>query len=150
MITTSAMDLAAMNAIANDTNTLNQAADALNVHLVAVDFTPGKPTTYAGLTIATFNGSAAKEVELGPQQVGIDPLTGKRFVQLIPPVGGWYWECAVAPGAAETIFGYVVTNNANSETYGSDKLPQPVTISQVGESVVVDVIRINLEPDGLS
>lgn len=149
MTPTNVTEQAILDAAAGDTATFSQAVNALHVHLIAADFTPGKTTDFTALTAATFTGSAAKSVELNDQETGKDPLTGRKFIQFIPPVGGWYYECTVAPGAPETIYGYCVTDNANAVTYGSAKLATPVTIAAVGDSLLIDKIRLELATNGL-
>lgn len=130
--------------LAADAATLAPPALANHVHLIAAAFTPGVTTDFTALTAATFTGSAAKSAGVGAQTAGIDPATGRRKVIFLEPAGGWNWECTVAPGAPETIYGYAVTDNADTVTLGSKLLPTPVTVSAVGHLVSVDEVSLLL------
>lgn len=136
---------AARDLLAADTGTLAPAALAVHVHLIAEPFVPGLDTDFTALTEATFTGGAAKSAGVGPQQSFNDP-GGNRVVQLLEPAGGWHWQCTVAPGAPETIYGIVYTDNADAVTYGSALLDSPVVITAVGDSVDVPNVRISLPP----
>lgn len=141
MTPSNALAQAMMNLLAADANTLAPAADAMKVKLVASSFVPSRGLTIGSLTLATFNGSTPLEPVLGAQEVGYDPVRGERFVQIIPPEGGWYWECAVAPGAAETIYGVILTDDAGTALHGSALLDTPVIVQSVGDSVYLPVLR---------
>jgi len=145
MIPTTLIEAAAAELLAADTATLGAVA-AMHVHLIAEPFVPSSGTDFASLLAATYAGSAAKSAGTGAQQVFVDPVTGNRIIQLLEPAGGWTWECTADPAAPETIYGYVVTDNTDTDTYGSDLLETPVEISEAGQAVAVPNIRINLPP----
>jgi len=88
--------------LAADPAMLAQAADAPMITLIAAPFTEGPNVEYADITPATFNGSTPKDATVGAQQAFFNPVLGVDVVQLNEPVGGWTWECAVAPAAPET------------------------------------------------
>lgn len=115
-----------------------------NVHLVTDNFTPGPTTDFLTMTEATFMGSAAKAAGMPPQIEGRDPTTGRRKTILKEPAGGWVWECTMAPAVAETITGYVVTDNGNMDTLGSKKFTTPITVSQLGDLVIIDEVSFLL------
>jgi hypothetical protein len=140
---------AVFNAIADllaaDVNIL-AAATAMHVHLCINDFTPSLDTVLADLEFATFNGSAAKSCGTGAQQVFNDVVSGQRVVQLLEPVGGFTWEAAATPAEPETVYGFAVTNTDDDELWGIERLPDPVTISLIGDGLAVGHIRIPFNP----
>jgi len=50
--------------------------------------------------------------------------------------------CTVTPGSPETIYGFILTDNAGATLLASALLPAPVTISEIGH--FVDVGEVNL------
>lgn len=122
------------NLLAVDTGTLAAVA-ALKVHLAAASFTPGLDLDVATLTEATFTGSAAKLVTIGPQTVYYDALTGLLTIELLEPVGGWHWGCTVDPVSPETIYGIYVTDNASAVLIGSLLFPVAIVISLAGQGL---------------
>lgn len=136
--------------VAADPNFLAPPALANHVHLVIDAFTPSSNTDVASLTLATFTGSTPKNVAVGAQQSFVDPLTQDQVVQLIEPVGGWSWTCSAAPVPLQTVYGYVVTDNTDAVTLGSDLLPTPVPIQSIGDNVTVPNIRLTVPPGVMS
>ena len=143
MYPTDVLALSMADALAADTASLG-AVLALHVHLVAAPFTPDGQTDVAALTLATFTGSAALAAGAAPQQVGVDPITNEVLVTLKEPAGGWRWECTVAPGVPETIVGYVVTDNADTDTFGSGLLAVPVPVSAVNHVVHIPDVTLRI------
>lgn len=126
--------------IAADTATLANAS-AMKVRLVAAAFSPALDLDISTLTYATFTGSTAKAAGTGAQQVFVDPTVGGRTVQILEPAGGWTWLCTVDPGSPETIYGFVLTDNAGTGLLGSALLPAPITISASGQGITLPNIR---------
>lgn len=123
-------------------NTAQLAAAAVkNVTLLKANFTPGPGTDYSTLTPADFTGSTAKTSPSGAQQAFVDGATGRQVVQLIEPVGGWHWVTTDAVNLPQTIYGFVLTNDDNSETYGSELLPTPIVLTAAGQAVDLDQVR---------
>jgi hypothetical protein len=135
--------------LAADTGTLANAA-AMHVHLVAATFTPSPGRVIADFTLATFTGSTPLNAGTGVQQAFLDPLSGRRTIQIKEPAGGWHWQCTAAPGSPETIYGYVVTDNGDTDVYGCSLLPTPVEVSAVGHSVDIPFIRLSYPSDVIS
>lgn len=144
LVATNVLREAAVDAIAADAGTIAPAANACHVHLVIADFDPDGETDVTALTLATFTGSAAKSAGIGAQQSFVDQQEGKRVVQLLEPAGGWTYICTVAPAAPETVYGVVVTDNADAVTLAAGKLDAPVTVSEVGHSVSIDNLRLSV------
>lgn len=134
--------------LAADTGTLASAA-ALKVKLAANSFTPGHDLLVGAFTAATFTGSADLSPTIGAQTVYVDPIDGKRTIELIEPVGGWHWDCTVDPTPAETIYGYYVTNNAGTVLLGCELFPVPVLIDAAGQGLDVPFVRLKLDEDAM-
>lgn len=119
---------------------ISQPTDELKVWLIASNFTPpiSDPTVP---TTATFTGSTEKEAALGDADVYIDPTNGKSYIQLKEPAGGWSWICTATPGAAETIYGYMVTNAGKTECYGATKFSTPYVINAAGQGIQIGQVR---------
>lgn len=128
--------------VAADTAFLAAAA-ANKVHLVIASFVPSLDLDPTTLTLATFTGSAALSAVIGVQDVFYDPLTGTRAILVKSPAGGWTWNCTVTPGAPETVYGWVMKDNAGTGLVGSGLLTTPVPISTAGQGVIVPEIRID-------
>jgi hypothetical protein len=149
MIITDTLEVRLPTLLAADASTLAPAALALAVSLVTAPFTPGRNTRYADLTKAAGAGLEPKAPAVGAQTMGFDPSKNAWKVILKEPAGGWNWVSTGVETPAETVEGYVVSNNDNSQTYGSDVLPNgPVTVAAVGVVVSVGEIVVWI-PAGL-
>lgn len=144
MIPTRTLEVTVRELLATDDTMLADPLDAPLVTLIAAPFTPSSDTDLGDLTPATFNGSTPKSATAGDQQAFYDPVLGVDVVQLLEPAGGWTWECAVAPASQETIYGYAVTNQAGTTTYGSDVFDTPVAIIDAGDAVSIPAVRLNI------
>lgn len=123
--------------IAADAGTLAPAMNANHVHLIKVPFVPDYSTTFNSMNEATFTGGAAKSAGTGTQPNFRDPVTGNFVIDLKEPAGGWVWICTADPVSPETIYGVIITDNADAVTLGSGLLDNPVTISASGDAVDV-------------
>lgn len=135
--------------LAADVTTLGNAADELHVHLVMAAFTEGPELGVGDLTFAVFDGYAPLDGALGPQQEFRDTVTLRQTVQLIEPLGGWHWESTGTTGLPIQIFGWAVTNNADTVLYGTQKFDLPIDVTGSGQGVDVDQVRFELQPDAL-
>lgn len=136
---------AMLNLLAADTATLGLLV-ANKVKLVADAFVFDPLMVPGDFTLATFTGSTPLEPDAGTQEVGYDPDTGLWFIQLIPPIGGWYWECTAAPATPEVIYGAIVTNAAGALLFGAQPKETPTTIQDVGDSVAFPWLRYYIDP----
>jgi len=134
--------------VASDPTLLAPAAQAVQIHLIAVPFSPSRLTDIGALTEAAFAGSSALPAGVGTQQSFRDPQTADNIVQLLEPAGGWHWQCTTAPASPETIYGYVATKFDNTTTLGSGLLPTPVIIAAVGDAIDLPEVRLSI-PTGL-
>lgn len=132
-----------LNKLAASTATLNKTAGSENlVKLVTSAFSPSKTLVLADLTLATFAGSDPLEATAGAQNVGYDPVVGEWFIEILSPAGGWYWEATGDTDPAETIRGYVLTDNAGTGLLGSGLLASPVIIQSESSSVQIPTVRL--------
>lgn len=132
--------------LAADATTLAPAALATHVHLIREPFTPDLVTDFTTLTPADFDGYAAKSAGVGAQQYFEDPSTGNRIVQLLEPAGGWHWETTGVTNLPQTIYGFVVTDNADLITYGSGLLDSPVELLAANQGIDLANLRFSVLP----
>ncbi len=132
--------------VASDTTQLGHATLPPKVHLVKAPFTPGAGLQIANLTEANFTGATAKACVTGTQQTFVDPLTGQRIVQLREPADGWHWQAGDLLQLPQTIYGFFVTDNAGAVLYGSALLPQPVTLTGIGDGCDIPQVRFAFLP----
>jgi hypothetical protein len=112
------------------------------LQLVTNAFTPDETLTKSSFTFATFTGSTPIAGTSGDQGVGTDPLTAEQVMTLLAPAGGWRWVCTVAPGAPETITGFIVLDNAGAVLQAMQLLDAPIVIANVGDEVDLGAITI--------
>lgn len=134
--------------LAADDTTLAPAANANKIALVISDTEPSEDLEAADLDLATFNGSTPLLGATGTQQVGLDPVTGEQIVTIKDPAGGYRWECGATPGAPETVFGFALFNNDLSTLLAYERLPDPISITAIGQEINIGkaTIRIVTEP----
>jgi len=115
---------------------------APRVSLVVQPFTPSPNVAIATLTLATFTGSSAITCVAGTQFSYFDPATQNLGIQLKSPASGWNWQCtSTAPGSSQTVFGFVVADASNVNTFGCGLLPSPVVITNVGDLVNIPIVN---------
>jgi hypothetical protein len=96
----------------------------------------------AGLSFATFTGSAPIAGAAGPQGVGNDPATGDQIITILTPVGGWRFVCTVTPIAPEVIYGFALTDNAGAVLLGAQLLTSPVSIAAIADEIDLGAVPI--------
>lgn len=128
--------------LAADATTLAPATDANIIALIAAPFTESENLTVAGLTLATFTGSAPIEGATGSQQSGVKPATGEQAVTILAPAGGWRWECTAAPTTPEGIFGYCLLSNDGLTILAVTTLPTPQSIAGVGDFIDLGAVEL--------
>lgn len=119
----------------------------LKVALVTDGLLPGLDQEFGDLVFATFAGSMNKTSGAGAQQTFYDPVTSTRVIQVLEPAGGWTWEATATPTEPETVIGYAVLDNAGAVLLGAELLPEPVTISLIGQAVTIPHIRLRFRED---
>jgi len=134
MITTKALRAAAANLLAADTATL-AAVSANKIALVKAPFTPGEDIALADLTLADFDGSTAIDVTSGTQPTAYDPNNNDRIIDLKPPAGGFRFETTGTTHLPQTIYGYVLLDNALAVVLATALLDTPVVLSAIDQRV---------------
>lgn len=127
--------------LAADTTTLAPVT-ANKIALVAGAFALSENLVVGSLTLATFTGSTPKAGASGAQQAGTDPVTGEQKITILAPAGGWRWECTVAPGSPETIYGFALLDTTLATLLGAAVLDTPVPIASVGDFVDLGAVEI--------
>jgi len=143
MIPTKALERSISTRLASDTTKL-AAATALHVHLIMAAFLSDEETDFTTLTEAVFDGYTDLDADTGTQQSFIDQVNNVQVVQLLEPAGGWHWQVTGLTGLPVDIFGYVVTDTADTVTWGSELFDTPVTLADVGDSIDIPFIRLSI------
>lgn len=133
------IEFAAMDLLANDTATLNAVARP-KLHLAKAAFVPGPGLLLAGLTEADFTGYAAVPVAAGAWNVFRDPNSGLIWVEAPIPAGGWHFDVTGTTNLPQTIFGWYVTDDGDTDLYGSELFDDPILL--VTSGVGFDVPRV--------
>jgi hypothetical protein len=149
MLPVNSLRLALGDLLAADVPTLAPVA-ANKIALIAAPFVMDQNTVLAGLTLATFTGSAPKAGAAGAQQVGVDPATGDQVITILQPAGGYRFECTVAPATPETIYGAALINNAGTALLGLMELPNPINIAAVTDFVDVGTVEMRFVQQPIS
>lgn len=136
--------------LAADATTIAPAVGGTRLHLAKAPFVPSPSLTLASLIEADFAGYASLVAGTGTQQTFFDPVTGLRIIQILEPAGGWFWEATGAPVPVQVISGVYLTDNAVTVLYGSQLLPAPVTISSIGDGVVLGNARFSVPATALA
>jgi hypothetical protein len=111
------------------------AAGGNKLVLLKADFTPDENLVLADVTLADFDGYAAKTPTAGAQQVGTDPLTQEQIVTLAEPVGGWRWATTGLTNLPQTIFGFALLDTTSATLFAIQRLAEPLTLTAVGNQV---------------
>lgn len=144
-----ALRLALGELLAADVATLAPVA-ANKIALVSVLFANNEGLVLADLTFASFTGSAPKAGAAGAQQAGVDPITGDQVITILVPAGGYRWECTVAPGTPQTIYGFALTDSTGATLLGASLLTTPVVITSVGDFVDLGAVTIRFVRNPMS
>ena len=133
MVPTTVIQDAVATLLANDAGTLANMT-ALKVKLSKTNFTPSPALTLGGVTEADFDGYAAINPTAGAQSEFIDPVTGLRTVELVPPAGGWHFHTTGLTHLPMNIYGWYVTDHTDAILYGSGLLAAPITLQLSGQA----------------
>jgi len=136
-----ALRIKMMQLLAADAATLAQAADPNHVVLLMEPVTPSEGLVMADVTPADFTGSTPIEVELGAQGEGLDANTDDGIISILPPVGGWRWETTGTTNLPQTIYGFALTNEAETTLYGAEALETPIVLTGVNQVVQLPAVE---------
>ena len=126
--------------LSQDAGSLAPSSNPPKLHLSKTPFTPNQDRIPADFTEADFGGYAAVGAITGNQNVGIDPLTAERFVEMKVPAGGWRFVCTALTNTPQQVYGAYFMNDAGTIVYGCALFPQPFTINTVAQVIDVDSI----------
>lgn len=135
--------------LAADVSTLAPVA-ANKIALVNALFANNEGLIATDLTYASFTGSTPKAGAGGTQQAGVDPITGDQVITILVPAGGYRWECTVAPGSPETIYGFALLDATLATLLGAALLTTPVVITSVGDFVDLGAVTIRFVRNPMS
>ena len=133
-----------------DDVTFLAAAGGNKVVLLKADFTPDENLTFADITVADFDGYAAKTPTAGAQQVGTDPLTQEQLVTLVEPVGGWRWATTGLTNLPQTIYGYALLDTTGAILYAIEHLATPLNLQAIGNEVNLGSVNFRMVQQPLS
>lgn len=150
MLPTKAIRLQLGELLVADATTLAPAANANKIVLVTNTFTENESKVIGDFTPATFTGSTPLAGATGAQQAGVDPLTGDQVLTILPPAGGYRWECTAAPATPEEITGYILVDNGSTTLLAMKKLAQSVVITNVGDFVDLGTVTMRMVAGPLS
>lgn len=142
MFASRAIRMAAVTRLASDTATLAQAADPNHMCLIMSDFIPSEDLVIADVDLATFDGGDPLEIELGVQPSGFEPGSDDSSIDFAPPVGGFRWETTGTTNLPMTIYGFCVTNEAETTLLCSELFDTPIVLTGINQ--VIDIPRAEL------
>lgn len=146
MVPALAVSERAMTLLAADTVTIN---DHALVQLVKAPFTPGPALTMAGISLATFTGSAAKALLTTGWEESIDPSTGA--IRLDAGASAQFrWETTDTVGLNQTIYGVALMSSTSTTLLGSSLLPDgPITLTAANQSITITPPSLELSPSAI-
>jgi len=127
-----------------DTTTLAEATPFVAVSLIKEPFTPSRTLTWADVVEADFDGYAELHAASAATQVFTDPATSDNVMQARDPAGGWHWVTTGLTNLPQTIYGYVLTDSAQTDVYASALFDVPVVLNAVGQAVDVGQVNVRI------
>jgi len=118
--------------------------EAHAVCLFTNNITPTKNSVIGDFDEATFTGYTGIQAEEGNANFYIDPLTSELCVELVPPVGGFNFECTSAPASPEAIYGYYVVNFNTTQVLGAHKFENPISIAVANQAITLPKVEFRL------
>jgi hypothetical protein len=128
--------------LAADASTLAPATDANVIALVKAPIAPGEGLLLIDITLADFDGSTPIDVGTGTQPEALDPNTADAIISLLPPAGGFRFETTGITNLPQTIYGYVLLNNAMTKVYASESLATPITLTAINQVIELGTVHI--------
>jgi len=110
---------------------------ANRMSLVKSPFVANPNLDMEALEICLEPGLAAKQLGTGAQTVVYDSITGKHGIMLKEPTGGLNYVLTDDLPAPITVYGYILTNNADDKLIASENLPIPKVLQKKGDFVVL-------------
>jgi len=135
--------------LAADTATIAPAANPPKLKLSKAAFTPNQNNVPADFTEADFDGYAPIAAIVGAQNVGVDPLTQERLVEMKIPAGGWRWVVTGLTNLPQQIFGAYLTDNAGAIVFGAALFDGPITLDNLPQVVEVGSVTFRFRFNGV-
>jgi hypothetical protein len=149
MVPTKALRNACMELLAADVATLAPVAGN-KIALYTTNVSPSENSVLADFTLATFTGSTPKVATPGTQPAGYVPGTGDSRINISPPVGGFRFECTGAPTPSQTIYGFIMTDNAGAVYLAGQRFTNPIVIVNVGDTIDLGDVNLTLLANSIS
>lgn len=132
--------------LAADATTLAPAALNNKLALLKSAFTPNEAMVITDPTLvqADFATSTALSAGTGAQTEGIDPVSGDDVITILAPAGGWIWKVTALTNLPQTIYGFLLMNNAGTTLLALARLATPVVLTAVGQQVDIGVAEIRI------
>ena len=121
--------------LAADAATLAPAADANKIALVMNEINPGEALTFADCTLATFTGATPIAAGTGTQPSGTDSFSGASVISIKVPAGGFRWETTDAVNLPQTIYGFILVDNAVAVLLAAARFDTPITLTAAGQVI---------------
>jgi len=151
MQSSQALREAMVNLLAADAATLAPAAgDENKLALVKTAFVPAETLLIGDVTLADFDGSTPLLVEDGTQPTALDPFTNDSIIDLLPPAGGFRWETTGVTNLPQTIFGYVLMNEAGTTLLASALFDTPIELTAINQRIDVDAAELRIPAGAIS
>jgi len=134
--------------LAANAATLAPVSDPNEINLISAPFTPTEDLVIGDLTLASGDGLDAIPGATGAQLVGIDPITQEQVITIKEPAGGWRFQLTGPKSPAVTIYGFALTTEAAAALLGTQTLPEPITVENIGDYVDLGnvTLRFVLQP----
>ena len=135
--------------LADDTATLANAS-AMNLHIAKAPFTPGLGLDLAAMTEADFGGYASIPLGTGNQLVYTDVVSGLLTIEIKPGTGGLHFQATSITNLPQTVYGWYITDNGNTQLYGAQLFANPITLTAIGDGFDVPSNKFAVSPNSLS
>lgn len=120
------------------------------IALIAANFDPGEDLVVGDLTLATFDGSTPLVLGSGVQPVGIDPATEDQRITMKDPAGGLRWEVTGTTDLPQNIFGFAMLDTTLADLLAVEAFDLPITLTEVGQEIVIGTARFTLVAQPMS
>jgi hypothetical protein len=147
---TSVMENGCQNAIASDASLLAAATHAPQICLYTNLISLTKSTAKTDLVLPDSGGLAAIAGTAGQQNVGRDPITLRRFVELKVPAGGFVFHNDGTNTDPITVYGYGILVGAAAQLAAAFPFDAPITVAAGDDEAVIEVIEPRIYMDEIA
>lgn len=136
--------------VAADAAFLAELTPFVKVSLVKSNFVPSPDLDVSLLTLADFTGATPIHAADASPQVFLDPATNEWIVQVDPAAGAWHWQTTALTNLPQTIYGWILTDNAGTTLIASDLFPSPIVLQIIGQGIDIPAVRFRFNAALLS